>query len=136
MTPVWHVVYIEDNLVNIALMEALFETRRDISLHCFRDAFSALACAANFAPRLLLVDMQLPDMDGIELLARLRCVKTLRDVPAIVVSAAHLPEDRERAYAAGFIDFWVKPLDVRRVFATCDRLFSEKVSASASTARD
>jgi CheY-like chemotaxis protein len=69
---------------------------------------------------LLLIDMHLPDTDGIDLLAALRCTPGLLAVPAIMVSAGAREQDLERALASGFTAYWTKPLDIERVLAALD----------------
>jgi CheY-like chemotaxis protein len=81
---------------------------------------------------LLLLDMHLPDMGGAELLARLRGEGGLVHVPAIAVSADAMPEDLLEAQAAGFVDYWTKPLDVTRIAPTLRALMAARVAASGT----
>jgi CheY-like chemotaxis protein len=116
------VLYVEDNPVNALLMQTLFQMRPQWRLQVAVDGTSGVAEALRAPPRLLLVDMHLPDMNGIELLAQLRTHAALREVPAIVVSAAAMSADIERAQAAGFAAYWTKPLDLPRMLGELDRL--------------
>ncbi|WP_157272333.1 response regulator, partial [Azohydromonas aeria] len=118
------VLYIEDNPVNALLMQTLFQMRPQWRLRVAADGAGGLAEALRAPPRLLLVDMHLPDMNGIELLSRLRAHATLREVPAIVVSAAAMSADIERAQAAGFAAYWTKPLDLQKMLGELDRLLA------------
>jgi PAS domain S-box-containing protein len=116
------VLYVEDNPVNALLMQTLFQMRPQWRLKVAVDGGSGIEEALRAPPRLLLVDMHLPDMNGIDLLAELRRHEALREVPAIVVSAAAMSSDIEAARAAGFAAYWTKPVDLPRMLAELDGL--------------
>jgi hypothetical protein len=67
--------------------------------------------------------MQLPDIDGHEVLRRLRADTATADIPCISVSANAMPEDIERALRAGFADYWTKPLDFGLFMQSLDAMF-------------
>ncbi|WP_066341793.1 hybrid sensor histidine kinase/response regulator [Azohydromonas lata] len=121
-TPAVDVLYIEDNPVNALLMQTLFQMRPQWRLQVAVDGAGGVAEALRCRPRLLLVDMHLPDMNGIQVLAELRRHVALRDVPAIVVSAAAMSSDIEQAQAAGFAAYWTKPLDLPHMLGELDSL--------------
>jgi PAS domain S-box-containing protein len=104
-------LYIEDNEVNTLIMAELVARRGDLQFDSAPDARSGLALARAHPPDLLLLDMQLPDGHGLEVLDRLRADPLTRQVPCIAVSANALPQDIARALAHGFADYWTKPLD-------------------------
>jgi CheY-like chemotaxis protein len=81
----------------------------------------ALAMAERAAPDLVLLDIQLPGIDGFEVLRRLRAMPAMSGVPVVAVSANAMPEDRARAMAAGFDDYVTKPIDMPLLLATVDR---------------
>ncbi|AWI52232.1 hypothetical protein DEH84_01360 [Aquabacterium olei] len=111
------VLYVEDNRVNAILMASVFEDRPDFHLTVAETGAEALERARTLQPDALLLDMHLPDMDGLALLAALRRLPHLARVPAAVVSADAMPADIERALAAGFAAYWTKPLDIGRLMA-------------------
>jgi hypothetical protein len=111
------VLYVEDNPVNRMLMEAVFEQFPDLELLLAETAADGLALAAERPPDLVLLDIQLPDLDGHTLLQRLRALPRLQDVPAIAVSADATPEAVRRGQAAGFGTYLTKPLDMDRLVA-------------------
>jgi CheY-like chemotaxis protein len=110
------VLYVEDNLPNQRLMQDLLATRGDLELIVTDDPQQALSIACEQAPALLLLDIQLPGIDGYELLSLMRSRGVA--VPVIAVSANAMPRDVERGRAAGFVEYLTKPLDLRRVLET------------------
>ena len=112
------VLYIEDNPANQRLMQHILSRRRDVDLVCSADPSAAVALARQQQPALVLLDIQLPGLDGYEVLASLRAAGVA--VPAVAVSANAMPADVARGLAAGFAAYLTKPLDVQRVLAVLD----------------
>jgi len=117
------VLYIEDNEVNLLIVSELMRKRPDLRFIAAVDGTSGLAAAQAHHPALILLDMQLPDMDGHQVLQRLRADPATADIRCIALSANAMPEDIRRARAAGFDDYWTKPLDLRSFMASLDALF-------------
>jgi|GEM_PF-1149772 len=107
------VLYVEDSPLNVIVMEAMFEQRRDLRLHVAEAGMPAWRMSARLQPSLLLVDLNLPDCHGSELLKLLRMRRGWSRVPAIAVTA----DSDFDALGAGFQEMWAKPLDVRRTLA-------------------
>ena len=116
-------LYIEDNEVNALLVKELLARRGGPQLSLALDGASGVAHALAEPPTLVLVDMQLPDMDGFEVLRRLRADPRGACLPCVAFSANAVPEDMARARAAGFADYWTKPLDFRLFLAGLQRWF-------------
>jgi CheY-like chemotaxis protein len=106
------VLYVEDNEVNALLMRAMLARLPGVQFEHTTHPLQALEMARAERPELLLLDIQLPEIDGYELLGRLRADPALRSVPAIAVSAGAMPADIERALQAGFAAYLTKPLDL------------------------
>ena len=79
--------------------------------------------AAAQQPSLILLDMQLPDLDGAEVFRRLRGDERTAGIPCIALSANAQPDDVEAARAAGMTDYWTKPLDFPAFMLALERLF-------------
>lgn len=118
------VLYVEDNAVNVLVMRELVALRPNITLHVATDGHGGVEAALQHRPDLVLVDMQLPDMDGHELLRRLRVQRLPSTL--IALSANAMPDAVAQARAAGFDDYWTKPIDVARLLAGLDRLAAAK----------
>ena len=116
-------LYVEDNEVNLLIVSELVRGRSDLEFLSAVDGGSGVACAQAHRPALILLDMQLPDMDGHEVLRRLRADPLTADIRCIALSANAIPDDIRRAREAGFDDYWTKPLDLRAFMRAMDRLF-------------
>ncbi|MED5620165.1 PAS domain-containing protein [Ideonella sp. BN130291] len=117
-------LYIEDNPVNVLLVSELVALRPGLRLDVAADGESGLRLAADIRPDLILVDMQLPDIDGHQVRNRLRVDPRTAHIPCIALSANAMPQDIERALKNGFADYWTKPLDFKAFLAAIDALFS------------
>lgn len=117
-----HVLYIEDEPLNVLLMEELVRARPGWSLHVAGDGASGLARATELRPDLVLVDMNLPDTHGLALIRRLRDDPRTAALPCIALSADAMHEQVERARAAGFDDYWTKPIDAVEMLAQLARV--------------
>jgi CheY-like chemotaxis protein len=120
------VLYIEDNEVNQVLMEGMLAHRPAIDLRMAALPEAGLAMAVAQPPDLVLLDIQLPGIDGYEVLKRLRVLPALQHTPVVAVSANAMPDDLAQARAAGFADYLTKPVDMARLLAVVDRLLSAR----------
>ena len=116
------VLYIEDNEVNQLLMQGMLAQRPTLRLLLAAHPEDGLALAWSERPDLVLLDIQLPGMDGFEVLRRLRADPRTRQVPVLAVSANAMPADRERAAQAGFAHYVTKPIDLPRLLSLLDGL--------------
>jgi CheY-like chemotaxis protein/anti-sigma regulatory factor (Ser/Thr protein kinase) len=125
------ILYIEDNQVNVLLVEELVRAIGGVAIVSEASGAAGVARAAALRPNLVLVDLQLPDFDGYEVLRRLRADARTRTIPCIALSANAMREDIERGLASGFADYWTKPIDFSVFIAALHRLFP---AADADTA--
>jgi len=110
------VLYIEDEPVNALLMQELFKSLPPhLALVVAGTGREGLQHATALKPQLILLDMNLPDMDGLGVLRRLRAEPRSAGIPVIAVSADALPEQVAIARAAGVEDYWTKPIDLAQV---------------------
>ena len=105
-----NILLVEDNPVNRRLAEFLLRSRgyRVRQAATAQEAFGALEAER---PDLILMDLQLPGMDGLAATKQLKADPATRDIPVLAVTAAALPDDREKALAAGCAGYVTKPID-------------------------
>lgn len=131
-------LYVEDNAVNAMLLRSALALRPGVQLDVVEDAAQALALLdkdGTRPPDMLLLDMNLPDATGTELLQRVRERAHCRLIPAIAVSADAAPASVRAAREAGFGGYWTKPLDLARMLAELDRWLTEgRLGGGADTA--
>ncbi len=124
-------LYIEDNPVNVLLVEELVHGLSGLQVASEATGAAGVARAALLRPDLVLIDMQLPDFDGFEVLRRLRAQPDTAGIPCIALSANAMPQDIELALRAGFDDYWTKPIDFRAFLgALAQRFPAGSVDAS------
>jgi len=114
------VLYAEDDEVNAELVRQLVTMRRGVSLRVATSGAMALECARADPPDLMLVDMNLGDMTGIELARELRRDRATREVCLVALSADALPEQIRAAMACGFESYLTKPINFDEVLAVFD----------------
>jgi PAS domain S-box-containing protein len=116
------VLYAEDNEVNVELVRQVVGLRPEVELQIAECGALALQMALADPPALMLVDMNLGDMTGIELARQLQARSSTAAIRLIALSADALPEQIDAALAAGFENYLTKPLDFRRLLDVLDGL--------------
>ena len=106
------VLYIEDNLANYDLVRKVFDRLGGLDLMSAMQGQMGIELAAQHQPDLILLDLHLPDIDGEEVLRRLRADERMRDIPVIILSADATPAQAERLKARGAEDYLTKPLEL------------------------
>ena len=107
-------LYIEDNPVNALLVQELLATQRGVELRLAETGLDGVQQARAWQPALVLIDMQLPDIDGHQVLQALRADPATARLPCIALSANAMPADLQAAREAGFDDYWTKPIHFDR----------------------
>jgi CheY-like chemotaxis protein len=106
------VLIVDDNPINLKLVRVLLETE-GYAVRTAADAEEALGVFAEFRPRLILMDIQMPGMDGLEFTRRLKADPSTRDIAIIAITAYAMKGDEEKARAAGCDGYVSKPIDTR-----------------------
>jgi CheY-like chemotaxis protein len=122
------VLIVDDNPVNLRLTEVVLKGARH-EVHTARDAESALEAVASIHPGLILMDIQLPGMDGLELTRRLRADPDTRDIVIVATSAYAMASDKRKAREAGCDGYIVKPIDVRTLPETVSGYLRDRRAA-------
>ena len=118
------VLYVEDDAVNAMLMKQLFQIEPAWQLDVAATGAEALQHSAASPPDLILLDMNLPDMGGLDVLRTLRARGLHPPHGCIAVSADAMPHQIELAMKAGCTDYWTKPLDLAVTWKRLERLLS------------
>jgi CheY-like chemotaxis protein len=105
---------IDDNVVNLDLLRAVLEAS-GYRFGCAKNAEEAMAALPAFRPEVILMDLQLPVVDGLTLTRQLRANPAFTGVPIIAVTSYAMKGDRQRALDAGCDDYVTKPIDTRRL---------------------
>jgi len=109
-----HILYIEDNAENRLLVRRILEAE-GYAVSEARDGPSGLEAAGGTRPDLILLDINLPEIDGYDLARRFRNTPGLQEVPILAVTANVMQGDRERTLEAGCDGYIQKPIDVDRL---------------------
>jgi len=115
------VLYIEDNPANLKLVKKILGTRPNLSLLDAANAELGLEIARREQPDLILLDINLPGMDGFAALAALKSDPATHAIPVIAITANAMKHDIERGKAAGFADYQTKPLDIEQLLKSVQR---------------
>lgn len=116
------VLYIEDNVVNQKLVQAVFNKQLGLEVTLALTAEEGLALARDRLPHLILMDLNLPGLDGYEALKILRSDQRTSAIPVMAVTAQSQPGDLEKGRAAGFDAYLTKPLKLGNLIAQAIRL--------------
>lgn len=106
------ILVVDDDLANLALAEALLQAE-GFGVRVAMDAASMFAVLKTTAPALILMDIQLPEVDGWELTKQLKANPATRDIPVIAITAYGKAGDTRKARQAGFVEFLSKPVSTR-----------------------
>jgi len=115
-------LYIEDNPSNLRLVERILARRPEVTLLSAKRGATGLELARQYLPDLILLDLQLPDIQGDEILRRLRDDSRTQHIPSVIISADANSAQIERLLAAGADDYLTKPIDARRFLALVDAI--------------
>jgi len=108
----YNVLYIEDNPANLRLVAQILARYPGIKLWCSHDPVLGLALAAKHCPDLILLDINLPGMDGYSVLEKLRQQEATRHTHVFAISANAMPRDIKVGLEAGFYKYMTKPINV------------------------
>ena len=130
------ILYVEDNDDNVYMLKTRLELLDDFEVLVAEDGETGCAMAAADKPDLIMMDLELPVVDGWEAMRRLRHDPTTCDIPIIALSAHALTGSREKALAAGCDEFDTKPVDFDRLVATIRRILTRSAASCRPAAAD
>lgn len=119
-------LYVEDNDDNIYMLTLWFDVTGGYEIVNAPDGAAGIAMATAELPDLILMDLNLPEIDGWEATRRLKADPATRDIPIIALTAHAMAGDREKALATGCDEFETKPIDFDRLLPKVERLIDAK----------
>ena len=126
-------LYVEDNPANLKLVEEIVRFRPDLRLLAAGDGPSGLSLARTHRPEIILMDLNLPGMSGLEVLKELRRDPLTGAIPVIALTANAMASDIERGLAAGFFRYLTKPVDIDRFNEAIDGTLAHLRGAGAGS---
>ena len=120
------ILYVEDNEDNVYMLKMRLELTDEFEVLVAEDGEKGCAMAASEGPDLILMDLEMPVIDGWEATRRLKSKAETRDIPVIGLSAHALAGERDKALAAGCEDFDTKPVEFDRLLAKIKKLLEQK----------
>jgi PAS domain S-box-containing protein len=112
----------EDNEANVVTLNSYLQAH-DLEVILARNGLEAIQMAKQYQPDLILMDIQMPEMDGLEAIQRIRAEPNLQATPIIALTALAMPGDRERCLAVGATDYLTKPVNLKHML----RLLSQHI---------
>ena len=116
-------LYVEDN---VFMLKTRLELLGDFEVLTAEDGEKGCAMAISESPDIILMDLEMPNVDGWEATRRLKGNPQTRDIPVIALSAHALAGEREKALAAGCNEFDTKPIEFDRLVATVRRILANR----------
>ncbi len=120
VTPTCDLLYVEDDIVNYTLVERILEFRPKVKLMHAPDGKTGIELAAICQPKMVLLDLNLPDMDGSEVLRSIQQNEATAKIPVVILSANATPSRIERLLTAGAKNYLTKPFDIDPFLAVVD----------------
>lgn len=118
------ILYVEDNPANVRLMKDLLSTFDNIHLLAAPTAEVGVELARTREPNIIIMDINLPGMSGVEALRALRAAPETRGIPVIALTAAASERDRQRGVQAGFHRYLTKPARVDELLSALEALLA------------
>jgi PAS domain S-box-containing protein len=134
--PLATLLYVEDNPANLELVEQLIARRADLRLLSAADGNLGVEFARAYIPEVILMDINLPGISGIDAMKILHADPLTAHIPIIALSANAMPRDIEKGLEAGFFDYITKPIKVSQFMDALDVALTFSKTASGGAARE
>ncbi|MEM8613546.1 MAG: CHASE2 domain-containing protein [Cyanobacteria bacterium P01_H01_bin.105] len=122
------ILLVEDDLDNVETVKS-YLTAKGYFIRVANDGHQAIAAALSAKPDMILMDIQMPGMDGLEAMQRIRNEPTIADVLIIALTALAMKEDRDRCLAAGADDYLSKPVNLGQLLVKIDMLLAKQIQS-------
>ena len=120
----------EDNEANILTISDYLISKGYKLIFAY-NGFEAVNLARDKKPDLILMDIQMPDMDGLEATQRLKKERETANIPIIALTALTMPGDRDRCFAAGVNEYMTKPVNLKKLFSSIEQQLANKQNSNA-----
>ncbi len=120
------ILYVEDNSANVLLMKQILKKQPRLSLIVTQTAEEGITIAKQALPQLILMDINLPGMDGIMALKKLKQDEITAHIPVIAVTANAMPSQVKQGISAGFENYLTKPFDIPELITTIQNILKPK----------
>lgn len=120
------VLYIEDNPTNLRLVQKILAKHGGVELLAAHTPELGIELALSHRPALILLDINLPGMDGYQVLERFKAEASLKDTPVIAITANAMKHDMARGEAAGFTDYLTKPFEIQDFLDRIERCLASR----------
>lgn len=128
-------LYVEDNPANLKLVEQILQIRSDIKLLSAPGAQLGIDLARAHQPHLILMDINMPEMDGITAMKKLRNYEETCHIPIIAVSANAMESDIKKGLRAGFKAYISKPFNIEKFFIEINRFLKTENAPLVESAK-
>jgi PAS domain S-box-containing protein len=129
----YSLLHIDDNPISIRLMESIIRTLPQVRMMSAGTPQLGLEIAKAHRPDIILLDLHLPEMDGFQVLAKLKEMAETRDIPVLALTASAYPGDIKRGLTAGFFRYLTKPIDIKALFTAIDEALLESSERRSAT---
>jgi len=123
------ILIVEDNINNLKLLERRLKLNK-LTFQSAMDGNSGLKMLTEFRPKLVLLDINLPDIDGYQFYQCMKIDDNTKDIPVIAVTANAMSEDEQKVLAAGMNGYVSKPVDFKILIAKINTLIDKENSKS------
>jgi PAS domain S-box-containing protein len=124
------ILYVEDNLANVELVEQILQGHPTLRLIRAHNGMQGIDMARSHAPQIILMDINLPGMSGMDALKLLRQDPVTRHIPVLAITANALPADVTKGMAAGFFNYLTKPFKIQDFLQSIDLALQAPASPS------
>jgi len=118
-------LYVEDNSSNLSLMESIVDCLPNLSMISATTAETGIELATDQQPDLILMDINLPGINGIEALKQLKKIERTKHIPVFAISADAMPTAIAHGKEAGFEQYLTKPIDIPKLLAALDSVWEQ-----------
>ena len=120
-----HILVVDDNPSSRELVKFALEREPEYEIEEAADGYDAISRIRDVLPDLILMDIQMPEMDGYETFRQIRAYPACKLVPVVAITAFAMLDDRKKAFEAGFDGYFAKPINIAALRTQVDSLLQK-----------